>query len=51
MKSPVGKRRFFISHLTDDNRKTISNMISHKATCKELADLHCLTKFIHSASV
>ena len=27
-----------MSHLTDDDRKTISNMISHKATCKEIAD-------------
>ena len=27
-----------MSHLTDDNRKTISNMISHKATRKEIAD-------------
>ena len=24
-------------HLTDENRKTISNMLSHKATCKEIA--------------
>ena len=27
-----------MSHLTEDNRKTISNMLAHKATCKEIAE-------------
>ena len=27
-----------MSHLTEENRKTISNMLTHKATCKEIAE-------------
>lgn len=40
MKSPVGGEGGFIfmSHLTDDDRKIISNMLAHKATCKEIAE-------------
>ena len=28
---------YFMSHLTDDDRKTISNMLAHKARCIEIA--------------
>ena len=40
MKSPVGSegRFLFMSHLTFEDRKTIANMIAHKATCKEIAE-------------
>ena len=27
-----------MSHLTEDDRKIISNMLAHKATCKEIAE-------------
>ena len=40
MKSPVGSKGgfYFMSHLTDDDRKTISNMLAHKARCIEIAN-------------
>ena len=41
MKSPVGSSKggfYFMSHLTEDDRKIISSMLAHKATCKEIAE-------------